>query len=77
MVVISSMLLAIQYTWLFSCFTDFFFIFVSLLEVIANSDRRHGLEFDCNQEVLLVRGARPLKGFNLLHLATIATNILG
>ena len=28
-------------------------IFLSLLEIIANSDRRHGLEFDCNQEASL------------------------
>ena len=32
----------------------------SLLEIIDNSDRRHGLKFDCNQEATLVRGAGPL-----------------
>ena len=26
------------------------FLFTALLATIANSDRRHGLEFDCNQE---------------------------
>ena len=35
-----------------------------LLEIIANYDRRHGLEFDCNEEATLVRGARPLIDFN-------------
>ena len=29
--------------------------------MITNSDRQHGLEFDCYQEATLVRGARPLK----------------
>ena len=36
-------------------------LFSSLLEIIANSDRRHGFEFYCNQEDLLVRGANSLK----------------
>ena len=34
-----------------------------ILAIIANFDLRHGLEFDCNQEALLVRGSRPLKDF--------------
>ena len=33
---------------------------ISSLEIIANSDRRHGLEVDSNQEPTLVLGARPL-----------------
>ena len=33
-------------------------------ETIANSFRRHGVEFDCNQETILVLGARPLIDFN-------------
>ena len=32
----------------------------TLLSIIANSDLRERLEFDCNQEASLVRGARPL-----------------
>ena len=35
-----------------------------LLEIIANSDRRHGLELDCNQETSLVLDARSLIDFN-------------
>ena len=35
-----------------------------LLEIITKSDLRRGLEFDCNQEATLGRGARPLKDFN-------------
>ena len=37
---------------------------ITFPEIIANSDLRHGLEFDCNQEASLVRGARPLTDFN-------------
>ena len=36
----------------------------SLLEIIANSDQRHGHEFDCNQEMTLVRGDRLIIHFN-------------
>ena len=36
----------------------------ALREIIANSDWRHGLNFDRNQEVTLVRGVRPLTDFN-------------
>ena len=39
-------------------------LLVSLLAIIANSDLRHGHEFDCNQKTSLVGGARPLKDFN-------------
>ena len=39
-------------------------IFVSLLAIIVNSDRQHGLEFNNNQEATLVRGARPFIDFN-------------
>ena len=35
----------------------------ALLEIIANSDRRYGLEFDSNQEATPVRGARPTVDF--------------
>ena len=45
---------------------------VSLLAIIANSDWRHGLEFDCNQKVTLVRGVHRIQ--LKLHLATIASN---
>ena len=34
------------------------------LAIITNSDLPHGLEFDCNQEALLVQGVRPLIDFN-------------
>ena len=37
---------------------------LALLEIIANFDRRHQLEFDSNQEAMLVRGARPRIDFN-------------
>ena len=40
-----------------------FFVW-SLLAIIANSDIPHDLEFDNNQEAMLVRGARPLIKFN-------------
>ena len=36
----------------------------SFVEIIANFDRQHGLEFDCNQEPTLVQCARPLTDFN-------------
>ena len=38
----------------------------SLLEIIANTDLRHGFEFafNCIQEATLVRGARTLIDFN-------------
>ena len=39
-----------------------------LLAIIANSDLRHGLELDCNQEATLVRGARPLIYFNSISI---------
>ena len=35
----------------------------TLLEIIVNYDRRYSLEFDCNQETTLVRGAIQLKDF--------------
>ena len=44
----------------------------ALLEIIANSDRRHGLELDCNQEAPLVPGARPLIKFNSFCLAMVS-----
>ena len=34
-----------------------------LLAIIAISDLRHGLKFDCNQEASPVKGARPLIDF--------------
>ena len=36
----------------------------SYLATITNYYRRHGFEFDCNQEATLVRGAKPLIDFN-------------
>ena len=36
----------------------------SLLEIIANSERRHALEFNSNQETTLVQGAKPLIDLN-------------
>ena len=46
-----------------------------LLEMIANSDLRHGLEFDFNLEAMLFQGKRPLidDAFKL-HLAMIASS---
>ena len=38
--------------------------FTSLLEIIANSDQRHDLDFDCNQEAKLLQGTKPLTDFN-------------
>ena len=43
---------------------------ISLLEIIANSDQRHGLEFDCNEEVSLFRGA-ALINFNYSYTVEI------
>ena len=37
---------------------------LSYLATITNYYRRHGFEFDCNQEAPLVRGAKPLIDFN-------------
>ena len=37
---------------------------LTLQATIANSDLRHGIEFDSNQETSLVRGSRPLIDFN-------------
>ena len=45
-----------------------------LLEISAHSDRQHGLEFDCNQEVSLVRGARPAIDFKL-HLMMFSRSV--
>ena len=42
-----------------------FFVCVPYLATITNYYRRHGFEFDCNQEATLVRGAKPLIDFNL------------
>ena len=42
------------------------------VEIIANSDQQLGLEFNCNQEDLFVRGARPLQ--LKFHLAMLARN---
>ena len=36
----------------------------SYLATITNYYRRHGFEFDCNQEAMLVRGVKPLIDFN-------------
>ena len=36
----------------------------SYLATITNYYRRHGFEFDCNQEATHVRGAKPLIDFN-------------
>ena len=36
----------------------------SLLVIIANSDMRYDLEFDCNQEASLVRGVGLFIYFN-------------
>ena len=35
--------------------------------MLYNSDLRHGLEFDCNQQALLDWGAKPLMDFNLFQ----------
>ena len=37
---------------------------LSYLATITNYYRRHGFEFDCNQEATLLRGAKPLIDFN-------------
>ena len=42
---------------------------------IANSDLRHGLEFDCNQEASLPRCETPHRLQLKLHLAMIASNV--
>ena len=35
-----------------------------MLHFVYNSDLRHGLKFDCNEQALLDRGAKPLTDFN-------------
>ena len=40
---------------------------------MANSDLQHCLEFDCNQDAMLVRDARPLTDLIKSHLVTIAS----
>ena len=53
-------------------------IWQSYLVIIANSDRRRGLEFDCNQEALFARDARTLSRLQFkLHLAIISTSVTG
>ena len=42
----------------------FIFGSASLLEIIANSDRRHDLEFDWTEETTLVREVEHLVDFN-------------
>ena len=42
------------------------------LATITNYYRRHGFEFDCNQEATLVRGAKPLRLQLKFHLVMVA-----